>query len=40
MEAVGGKTIEREGHLPAVLWYGPQKSEDVVWLMNEYYAWA
>ncbi|CAE6479704.1 hypothetical protein ACGC1H_002431 [Rhizoctonia solani] len=37
---LGGATQERNSHLPAIRWYGPEPAKNVVWIRNEYYAWT
>lgn len=33
--SLGGKTAEREEHLSSLFWYGPERTGDVAWLLNE-----
>jgi hypothetical protein len=33
--SLGGTTFERDEHLPAFIWYGPESTKDVAWLLNE-----
>ncbi|KAL5537024.1 hypothetical protein ACEPAF_847 [Sanghuangporus sanghuang] len=37
---LGGKTEERDEHLNAFKWYGPEKNEDIYWAHNEKFAWC
>lgn len=34
-EQLGGKTFEREEHLPAIKWYGKGNTSDIQWVFNE-----
>lgn len=36
--AIGGRTVTREEHLPAIAWYGPERAESVSWAFNERYV--
>ncbi|KAK7441743.1 hypothetical protein VKT23_016406 [Stygiomarasmius scandens] len=40
LTCLGGQSVEREEHLPAFKWYGPEKTEDIAWLHNEKFAWC
>jgi len=37
---LGGKTAERDEHLPAFKWYGDEKAGEVDWLFNEKFCWC
>ncbi|KAH8116316.1 hypothetical protein DFH11DRAFT_1579897 [Phellopilus nigrolimitatus] len=39
-ERLGGKTSERDEHLNAFKWYGPEKNEDLKWAFNEKFCWC
>ncbi|KAG8993837.1 hypothetical protein FRB94_010346 [Tulasnella sp. JGI-2019a] len=37
--ASGGRTFERDGHWPCIMWYGTA-GEDVEWMNNERFSWC
>jgi len=36
----GGRRVRRSEHLPAIAWYGGDKSDDIVWDLNERFVWC
>lgn len=36
----GGKTYERDEHLPAIKWYGKGDTADIKWVFNEKFCWC
>ncbi|KAF9462965.1 hypothetical protein BDZ94DRAFT_1219118 [Collybia nuda] len=33
--SLGGEKIERDEHMPALMWYGPERTGEIGWLFNE-----
>ncbi|KAF8523624.1 hypothetical protein JB92DRAFT_2806886 [Gautieria morchelliformis] len=38
--SLGGNTVDRSEHLPAVAWYGPEHPSEIEWVFNEKFPWC